>query len=146
MGYNSINKLYYMLWGDLMNNAMNVVDRLLDSLKRVLVRFRDARFGLLFFVNIFKLPDFFADRRVNVISKFRVIFALATAIIYMISGIDFIPELIAGLFGLGDDLFVIVWSLGIVSEEIEKYKNMIKDDKDPNVIEEVDFKIYDDKE
>ncbi|MGL6106198.1 YkvA family protein [Romboutsia sp.] len=129
-----------------MDNTMKVVDKLLDSLKRVLGRFRDAKFGLLFFINIFKLPDFFTDRRVNVISKFRVMFALGTAIIYMVSGIDFIPEMITGLFGFIDDIFVIVWSLGIVSEEVEKYKKLVKDDKDPNVIEDVDFKIYDDKE
>lgn len=125
---------------------MKIIDRLLDSLKKVLVRFREAKFGLLFFINIFKLPDFFTDRRVNIISKFRVIFALATVIIYLVSGIDFIPEMILGLFGFVDDLFILIWSLGIVNEEIEKYKKMIKDEKDPNVIEDVDFHIYEDKE
>lgn len=135
-----------MLWGDVMNNTMNVVDKLLDALKRVLGRFRDAKFGLLFFVNMFKLPDFFADRRVNVISKFRVVFALGTALIYLISGVDFVPEMIAGLFGFFDDIFVLIWSLGIVSEEVEKYKKIVKEDNDPNVIDGVDYKIYEDKE
>lgn len=125
---------------------MKIIDRLLDSLKKVLVRFREAKFGLLFFINIFKLPDFFTDRRVNIISKFRVIFALATVIIYLVSGIDFIPEMILGLFGFVDDLFILIWSLGIVNEEMEKYKKMVKDEKDPNVIEDVDFHIYEDKE
>ncbi|MGL5313114.1 MAG: YkvA family protein [Peptostreptococcaceae bacterium] len=129
-----------------MDNTMKIIDRLLDSLKKVLVRFREAKFGLLFFINIFKLPDFFTDRRVNIISKFRVIFALATVIIYLVSGIDFIPEMILGLFGFVDDLFILIWSLGIVNEEMEKYKKMVKDEKDPNVIEDVDFHIYEDKE
>ena len=125
---------------------MNIIDILLDSLKKVLVRFRKSKFGLMFFVNIFKLPDFFTDRRVNVISKFRVIFALGAVLIYLVSGIDFIPEMILGLFGLFDDLFVIIWCLGIVNEEIEKYKKIIKEDKDPNVIDDVDFHIYEDRE
>ena len=35
------------------------------------------------------------------------------------SGIDFIPEMILGIFGLFDDLFVVIWCLGIINEEIE---------------------------
>ena len=125
---------------------MKVINVLLDGLKRVLVRFREAKLGLLFIINIFKIPDFISDKRVNIINKFRLIFALATAIIYIVSGIDFIPEMIAGIFGFIDDIFVLVWSLGIVNEEIEKYKKMIKENKDPNVIEGVDFHIRDEKE
>ena len=129
-----------------MKNLMKVINVLLDGLKRVLVRFREAKLGLLFIINIFKVPDFISDKRVNIINKFRLIFALATAIIYIVSGIDFIPEMIAGIFGFIDDIFVLVWSLGIVNEEIEKYKKMIKENKDPNVIEGVDFHIRDEKE
>ena len=40
----------------------------------------------------------------------------------------------------------LVWSLGIVNEEIEKYKKIIKENKDPNVIEGIDFHIRDEKE
>jgi uncharacterized membrane protein YkvA (DUF1232 family) len=129
-----------------MKNSMKVINVLLDGLKRVLVRFREAKLGLLFIINIFKIPDFISDKRVSIINKFRLIFALATAIIYIVSGIDFIPEMIAGIFGFIDDIFVLVWSLGIVNEEIEKYKKMIKENKDPNVIEGVDFHIRDEKE
>lgn len=129
-----------------MKNLMKVIDFLLDRLKKVLGRFRDAKFGLLFLVNIFKIPDFLIDKRVNVVSKFRLIFALSTAMIYIVSGIDFIPEMILGMFGFFDDIFVVIWSLGIVNEEIEKYKKIIKEDGDPNIIEGVDFHIRDEKE
>ncbi|MGL5346426.1 MAG: DUF1232 domain-containing protein [Peptostreptococcaceae bacterium] len=129
-----------------MNNGMKFIDILLDSLKRVLVRFRESKFGFMFFINIFKLPDFFTDRRVNIISKARVVFAIGTVLIYLISGIDFIPEMILGMFGFFDDFFVIIWCLGIVNEEIEKYKDIIKEDKDSNVIDDVDFHIHDEKE
>ena len=129
-----------------MKNLMKVIDVLLDGLKRVLVRFREAKLGLLFIINIFKIPDFISDKRVNIVNKLRLIFALATAIIYIVSGIDFIPEIIAGVFGFIDDIFVLVWSLGIVNEEIEKYKKMIKENEDPDVIEDVDFHIRDEKE
>ena len=129
-----------------MNKMSFIIDRLLKVLKKTLVRFRDAKFGLLFFINIFKIPDFLSDNRVNIISKAKLIFSLAVAVIYIISGIDFIPELITGLFGFVDDAFVLLWSLGIVNEEIEKYKKVIKDSKDPNIIEDVKYNIYDSNE
>lgn len=129
-----------------MGTLTRFIDAFLDTLKKTLVRFRKSKFGFGFIINIFKIPDFLTDRRVNVISKFRLIFALATALIYMISGIDFIPEMIAGIFGFIDDIFVVVWSLGIANEELEKYRQILKDDKDSNVIDNVDFKIKDDIE
>jgi len=128
-----------------MNKVVNIIDRLLDILKKTLVRFRDAKFGLLFFVNIFKLPDFFTDKRVSIISKSKVVFAITVVLIYLMLGIDFIPEMILGIFGLFDDLFVVVWCLGIINEEIEKFKKIIKEDKNSNIIEDVQFHIYDEK-
>jgi uncharacterized membrane protein YkvA (DUF1232 family) len=129
-----------------MKNLIKVIDVLLDGLKRVLVRFREAKLGLLFIINIFKIPDFISDKRVSIINKFRLIFALATSIIYTVSGIDFIPEIIAGIFGFIDDVFILVWSLGIINEEIERYKKMIKENENPNIIEGIDFHIKDEKE
>lgn len=131
-----------------MKDSAKVIDILLDKFKKVLVRFRDAKFGLLFIVNIFKLPDFFADRDVNIISKFKVVFSLGTAMLYIISGIDFIPEMIAGAFGFIDDIFVLIWSLGIVSEEIEKYKKILKENENinKNIIDGVKFDIKDEDE
>ena len=120
--------------------ATNII---LDIFKKVLIRFKNAKFGLLFFINIFKISDFLSDNRVSIFSKIKSIFSLATAILYIISGIDLIPEIFIGTFGFIDDLFVLVWSLGIVNEEIEKYKKILKDSKDPNVIENVIFNIYD---
>ena len=110
-----------------MSKMSFVTDMILDTFKRVLVRFKNAKFGLLFFINIFKIPDFLTDNRVNIFSKFKLIFSLLTAILYIISGIDLIPEIITGMFGFIDDIFVLVWSLGIVNEEIEKYKKILKD-------------------
>ena len=129
-----------------MSKMSFVTDMILDTFKIVLVRFKNAKFGLLFFINIFKIPDFLTDNRVNIFSKFKLIFSLLTAILYIISGIDLIPEIITGMFGFIDDIFVLVWSLGIVNEEIEKYKKILKYSKDPNVIENVNYNIYDEDE
>lgn len=126
-----------------MKKAFNFIDILLDTLKKTLVRFKNAKFGLLFIANLFKLPDFFTDRDVNIISKAKVGFALLTALVYTVSGIDFLPEMIAGVFGFIDDIFVLIWSLGIVNEEVEKYKKIKKERHDPNIIEDVPFSIYD---
>ena len=128
-----------------MKKITKAIDILLGILKKTLVRFRDAKFGLLFFINIFKLPDFFTDKRVSIINKGKVIFSIAIVLIYLMSGIDFIPEMILGIFGLFDDLFVVIWCLGIINQEIEKYKKIIKEDKNSSIIEDVQFHIYDEK-
>lgn len=128
-----------------MNKANNIMDMFLDGLKKTLVRFKNAKFGLLFIIDIFKIPDFITDNKVNIISKLKVIFSIGVSILYFVAGIDLIPEMLTGVFGLFDDLFVLVWSLGIVSEEIQKYKKMINESNDPNVIEDVDFEIKDEK-
>ncbi|MGL5328685.1 MAG: YkvA family protein [Peptostreptococcaceae bacterium] len=128
-----------------MDKANNIIDIFLDGLKKTLVRFKNAKFGLLFIIDIFKIPDFITDNKVNIINKLKVVFSIGVAILYFVTGIDLIPEMLTGFFGLFDDLFVLLWSLGIVSEEIQKYKKMIKESKDSNVIEDVDFEIKDDK-
>ncbi|WP_373598473.1 YkvA family protein [Paraclostridium bifermentans] len=117
----------------------------LDTLKKSLVRFKEAKFGLMFIINIFKLPDFYSERDVNIISKFKVTFAIFISIIYLILGIDFIPEIITGIFGFLDDIFVLFWSLGIINEEIEKYKKLKKEKYNPNIIEGVNFSIKDEE-
>lgn len=128
-----------------MKVLMRIIDIFLDILKKTLVRFKNAKFGLLFIVNLFKLPDFFTDKDVNIISKSKVIFAIIISFIYLISGIDFLPEIVTGLFGFIDDLFVFLWSLGIISEEIEKYKKLKKESYNPNIIEDVTFNIKDEE-
>lgn len=128
-----------------MKFLMRIIDIFLDILKKSLIRFKDAKFGIMFIVNLFKLPDFFTDREVNIISKSKVVFVIFIALIYLVSGIDFIPEMITGVFGFIDDLFILFWSLGIVSEEIEKYKKIKKESYDPNIIEGVAFSIKDEE-
>lgn len=128
-----------------MKILMKIIDILLNILKKILVRFKDAKFGIMFIINLFKLPDFFTDKEVNIISKAKVTSAIFVFLTYLVSGIDFIPEMITGVFGFVDDLFVLLWSLGIISEEIEKYKKLKKERQDPNIIEGVDFWIKDEE-
>jgi len=143
----SYNISYYIAYEVVnMSKVSFITNMMLDGLKKVLFRFKNAKFGLLFFVNIFKIPDFLTDNRVNIFSKAKLIFSLLTAILYIVSGIDFIPEILLGAFGFADDMLVLVWSLGIVNEEIEKYKKILKDSKDPNIIENVKYNIYEECE
>ena len=51
--------------------ATNII---LDIFKKVLIRFKNAKFGLLFFINIFKISDFLSDNRVSIFSKIKSIF------------------------------------------------------------------------
>ena len=127
-----------------MSKVSFITNMILDTLKKILIRFKNAKFGLLFFVNIFKIPDFLTDSRISIFSKGKLIFSLLIAILYVISSIDLIPEIFTGVFGFTDDFVVLIWSLGIVSEEIEKYKKMLRESKDPNIIEDVNYNIYED--
>lgn len=128
-----------------MKTLLNVINVLLDQLKKILVRFKNAKFGLLFFINIFKIPDFLTDIRVSIFSKLRLIFAVVVSILYIVSSVDLIPEIITGAFGFIDDILVLIWSLGIVSEEIEKYKRMINESKDPKIIDDVNYSVRDEE-
>ena len=56
-----------------MSKMSFVTDMILDTFKRVLVRFKNAKFGLLFFINILKY-QILTDNRVNIFSKFKLIF------------------------------------------------------------------------
>ena len=117
-----------------------IINIVLDILKKILVRFKNAKFDLL------KLPDFMTDKRINIVDKIKVISVLIFTISYFVSGVDIIPEMIAGAFGFIDDAIVLIWSIGIVNEEINKYRVIAKKDKHSNIIENVEFSIKDEEE
>ncbi|GAA0860924.1 YkvA family protein [Paraclostridium tenue] len=128
-----------------MKIILRLIDIFLDTFKKTLVRFKNSKFGILFIVNLFKLPDFYKDKSVNIISKYKVTFAILITFVYLLLGIDFIPEVITGIFGFIDDLFVLFWSFGIINEELEMYKKIRKDTINPNIIEGVTFSIKDEE-
>ncbi|WP_164690299.1 DUF1232 domain-containing protein [Paraclostridium sordellii] len=115
----------------------------LDIFKKKLVKLKNNKFGISYLINLFKVLNFYKDKDVSLISKFKVTFSILIALIYLILGIDFIPEFLLGAFGFVDDLIVIIWSLGIVNNEIEKYKKLKKEIKNSNIIEGVTFSIKD---
>ncbi|MEG0855940.1 MAG: DUF1232 domain-containing protein [Terrisporobacter sp.] len=134
-----------------MNKATNTGNRLLDSLKRVLVRFREAGYGVKFIKNLPKLADYLTDRHVSIIGRFKVFFSIVATLIYFVFSIDIIPEILFGPLGFFDDAFLLIWAIGNINEELEKYKGPqddgIKSDKkvykDPNIIDDARFKIRD---
>ncbi|HEY2673045.1 MAG TPA: YkvA family protein [Rugosimonospora sp.] len=52
--------------------------------------------------------------------KWRV-FGMVLALLYIVSPVDFVPELIFSVFGLVDDSFVAVWLAGAVLSETERF-------------------------
>ncbi|KPI48214.1 YkvA family protein [Clostridioides difficile] len=123
-----------------------MVNIILDFLKKILVRFKKAKFGLLFIFDLLKLPDFMTDKRINIVYKVKVVSVLIFTISYFVSGVDIIPEMLTGAFGFIDDIIVLIWSIGIVNEEINRYRNITKEDKHSNIIENVEFSIKDEEE
>ena len=73
-------------------------------------------------------------------------------VIYFVFAIDVIPEVLFGPIGFLDDIFVIIWMIGIVNEELSKYsgpqdfssKSNKKVYKDSNIIDDVTYSIKDD--
>ena len=131
-----------------MNKTMNTGNRFLDSLKRVLVRFKDAGFGIKFIKNLPKVVDYFSDKNVSIL----VLLSFIVTLIYFVFAIDVIPEVLFGPIGFLDDIFVIIWMIGIVNEELSKYsgpqdfssKSNKKVYKDSNIIDDVTYSIKDD--
>ncbi|CEQ31226.1 Uncharacterized conserved protein [[Clostridium] sordellii] len=126
-----------------MKKVIKGFELFLDIFKKKLVKLKNNKFGISYLINLFKVLNFYKDKDVSLISKFKVTFAILIALIYLTLGIDFIPEFLLGAFGFVDDLIVIIWSLGIVNNEIEKYKKLKKEIKNSNIIEGVTFSIKD---
>lgn len=122
-----------------------IINIVLDILKKF---WSDLKMlNLVWFVfDLLKLPDFMTDKRINIVDKIKVISVLIFTISYFVSGVDIIPEMIAGAFGFIDDAIVLIWSIGIVNEEINKYRVIAKKDKHSNIIENVEFSIKDEEE
>mgnify|MGYP004561703277 FL=1 len=135
-----------------MNKTMNTGNRFLDSLKRVLVRFKDAGFGIKFIKNLPKVADYFSDKNVSILGKSKLLLSFIVTLIYFVFAIDVIPEVLFGPIGFLDDIFVIIWLIGIVNEELSKYsgpqdfssKSNKKVYKDSNIIDDVTYIIKDD--
>ncbi|CEN26658.1 DUF1232 domain-containing protein [Paraclostridium sordellii] len=126
-----------------MKKVIKGFELFLDIFKKKLVKLKNNKFGISYLINLFKVWNFYKDKDVSLISKFKVTFSILIALIYLILGIDFIPEFLLGAFGFVDDLIVIIWSLEIVNNEIEKYKKLKKEIKNSNIIEGVTFSIKD---
>ena len=136
-----------------MNKTTNMGNSILDSFKRVLVKFRDAKFGFDLIKNLPKLGDYFGDRYVSIFGKAKVLFSFVSTLIYFVFAIDIIPEIILGPIGFLDDVFVLIWAIGNINEELAKYKGPQdpgmrgnkKAYKDPNIIDDASFSIKDDE-
>ncbi len=137
----------------MMNKTMNTGNRFLDSFKRILVRFKEAGFGIGFIKNLPKVADYFSDRNVSFLGKAKVFFSFVATLIYFVFSIDVIPEALFGPLGFFDDAFMIIWAIGIINEELSKYKGPQdpyersgkKVYKDPNIIDDASYSIKDEE-
>lgn len=135
----------------MMNKTMNTGNRFLDVFKRILVKFRDAGFGVKLIKNLPKLADYFNDRNVSLLGKGKVFFSFVATLIYFVFAIDIIPEALFGPIGFLDDAIMIIWMIGNISEELDKYKGPQDSDiryskkvyKGPNIIDDADYIIKD---
>ena len=85
-----------------MNDKLSIINRLLDWFKLVLVRFKNAGFGIFFIKNLFILPEFFKDREANVFSKIKIVSKIKLDTIFTLWG----PKTIENTGGLIIFLFL----------------------------------------
>lgn len=134
-----------------MNKTMSIGNKLLDSFKKTLVKFRKAGFGIEFIKNLPKVADYFSDRNVPFWKKAKIFFSFVATLIYFVFTIDIIPEILFGPIGFLDDIFVIIWAIGTINEELAQYKgpqdsSLRKNKniyKDPNIIDDANYSIKD---
>ena len=77
--------------------------------------------------------------------------SFVATLIYFVFAIDIIPEALFGPIGFLDDAIMIIWMIGNISEELDKYKGPQDLDiryskkvyKDPNIIDDADYIIKD---
>ena len=125
---------------------ISIVNKVLDWLKNVLVRFKKSGFGLFFIKNLFILPEFFSDREYSIFAKIKVVLTFLVTIFYFMSSFDFLPEAFFGGFGFIDDFLILAWGIGLINEELANYKTEFENSLKSKIIEDVHWKIRDDKE
>ena len=81
---------------------ISIVNKVLDWLKNVLVRFKKAGFGLFFIKNLFILPEFFSDREYSIFAKIKVVLTFLVTIFYFMSSFDFLVLIFCQKFSLVD--------------------------------------------
>ena len=136
-----------------MNKTMNTGSRFLDTFKKVLVKFRKAGFGIGFIKNLPKISDYFSDINVSFLGKAKVFFTFVATLIYFVFSIDIIPEILFGPLGFLDDAFMMIWAIGTINEELDKYngpqdpnlRGSKKVYKNPNIIDDASYSIKDDE-
>ena len=64
-------------------------------------------------------------------------------IFYFMSSIDFITEIFFGGLGFIDDVFILAWSIGLINEELNKYKVEFENSPKSKIIENVKWEIRD---
>ena len=125
---------------------ISIVNKVLDWLKNVLVRFKKSGFGLFFIKNLFILPEFFSDREYSIFAKIKVVLTFLVTIFYFMSSFDFLPEAFFGGFGFIDDFLILAWGIGSINEELANYKTEFENSPKSKIIEDVHWEIRDDKE
>ena len=115
---------------------ISIVNKVLDWLKNVLVRFKKSGFGLFFIKNLFILPEFFSDREYSIFAKIKVVLTFLVTIFYFMSSFDFLP----------DDFLILAWGIGLINEELANYKTEFENSLKSKIIEDVHWEIRDDKE
>ena len=81
----------------------------------------------------------------NVLVGMVIFTVLAYATQPLLGTIDFIQENLLRRIGFIDDVFILVWSIGLINEELNKYKVEFENSPKSKIIENVKWEIHDDE-
>ncbi|MDP7319668.1 MAG: DUF1232 domain-containing protein [Bacteriovoracaceae bacterium] len=74
---------------------------------------------------LIRMAKMWVTRRYTSINKQTILYTIV-AVVYFVTPTDFVPDFILGL-GFVDDLAVLTWVLGMIREDLEKFKQWEKE-------------------
>ena len=98
----------------MMNKTMNTGNRFLDVFKRILVKFRDAGFGVKLIKNLPKLADYFNDRNVSLLGKGKVFFSFVATLILLAQQLGLSQYLPGNIMEIVNTVLLLLTMMGVL--------------------------------
>jgi uncharacterized membrane protein YkvA (DUF1232 family) len=122
-----VKKKFVRIAGDLMENPQGLKFKLESAAEKISKKSVTDALGI--YVEdlkaLIRLSKFWASRKYTDVAAQTILYTIV-AVVYFVTPTDFVPDFILGL-GFVDDIAVISWVLGMIREDVNKFKDWEKD-------------------
>jgi uncharacterized membrane protein YkvA (DUF1232 family) len=117
---------------DLMENPQGLKFKLERATEKINKANMKETFGVYYddLKALIRMARHWVGRRYTQVSTQAILYTIV-AVVYFLTPTDFVPDFIIGL-GFVDDLAVVSWVLGLIKEDLEKFKVWEKNKKERN--------------